>query len=461
MTELANVVIVGGGISGLTLAYRLERAGVRQVVLLEAQDRLGGNIGTLRRDDYLLDLGPDAWVAQKPETRALAAELGLGDQVITPLADASRVHLVQRGRLVPLPRGLVLGVPTDWPAFLRSPLFSPRAKARVLLEPLVPRVVGPNPEHDPSVGAFVEARLGREMTDKLLGPLLGGIFAGSAWDLSLRTAFPQLVRAEAEHGSLVRAFRARRRQQGGTLESPFLSLAAGMGSLIEALRAALVETRVSLSRPVRSVAPLDGGYRVVHATGSIQAKHVVFAGPAHVARATLELPALLPVLEPLQFGSAATVFAAFRDEHLQWPGGSGFLVPASERAAGLRILAGTFVSSKWPGRAPRGHRLLRVFFGGPDEAAVDEPDAILQDRALADLRRLLRVRAAPEFMHVFRLRGGSPRPSPGHLDRVRAVRAAVARFAGLHLLGNGYDGSGISDCIRQANEAARTIAASL
>lgn len=461
-----KVVIVGAGITGLSLAYQLEKRGLTDITVLEASDRVGGNLCTRRHGEFLLDLGPDAWVAQKPQTAALARELGLGEQLIAPLPGASQVHLVARGALTPLPAGMVLGVPTEWSPFLRSPLFSARAKVRVLLEPYVPRVLSSDPEQDMAVGAFAARRLGHELTDKLVAPLLGGIFAGSAWDLSLRTAFPQMIQGEAEHGSLVRAFRARRRAQGAT--SPFLSLRDGMCSLTDALVAKLTTTSLRTSTPVRRVAPSTNGYTVEHEGAAIEARHVVFAGPAHVPTSVLVLPSLLPRLEALQFGSAATVLLGFRAADVVLPSGSGFLVPPTERSArfggsareGLRLLAGTFVSSKWPGRVPRDHVLIRVFFGGPDPDALELDDATLIARALTDLRALLSITGEPVLRDVCRLRGGSPRPSPGHLERVKALRTALASHPGLHMIGNGYDGSGISDCIRQAEVAAETITAS-
>lgn len=467
----ARIVIVGGGVTGLALAYELEKRGARDLVLFEAEGRLGGNIATERHDGFLLDLGPDSWVAQKPETAALCRELGLAAELVAPRETGSLVHLVDGGKLVALPRGMVLGVPTEWPAFLRSSLFSWRAKLRVLAEPFVPRVLAspPNPsaaaQHDVSVGAFAERRLGHELTDKLVAPLLGGIFAGSAWDLSLRTAFPQLVAAEHEHASLVRAFRARRRAAAGTLPSPFLSLRGGMGSLIERLLAALRFTTVHAGMPVTQVRAGSVGYDVTTSAGTTHAEIVAFAGPAAVPNRVLELPtatagrrAPLPsTLASLRFGSAVTVSYGFRAHDLDLPEGSGFLVPPPERKRGLRILAGTFVSSKWAERAPADHVLVRVFFGGPDEAAVDEPDPVLIRQGLDDLRKLLSIRGAPVLQRVFRLRGGSPRPTPGHLARVEALRASLDEYPGLHLLGNGYDGSGISDCIRQAQSAAARI----
>jgi oxygen-dependent protoporphyrinogen oxidase len=462
---MPSVVIVGGGVSGLAAAHALRRpAGTFDVTLLEASPSLGGNIRTVRRDGFVLDGGPDSWVATKPHASALAKTLELEPHFLGTRPENRRVYIAWDGILHPLPEGTVLGVPTEIMPIVKTPLFSWDAKLRMALEPFIPPRAWHGDE-DESIGDFIVRRLGDEPAQRLAGPLLGGIFAGDARDLSVRAAFPQFVEAEERHGSLVRAMRAlraARRSSAGGEGSAFVSLKGGLGELIDTLAAKLGESvRLRTSTAARSLDRLNGGagYRVVLESGeTLVADDVVLAAPlsatAKVAR-TLD-PALGDALGVFHAASTATVFLAYRSSSIAHPlDATGFLVPRGMRSS---ILACTWVSSKWDHRAPEGTVLVRAFFGGAtDEAVLERDDGELTVLARTELRALLGITAEPLFAHVFRFDGASPQPGVGHLARVRAAKQRLARWPGLYVAASGFEGSGIPDCIKFAQAAADAI----
>lgn len=455
----ARVVVVGGGISGLACAYRLrDRA---DVTLLEATGRVGGNLVTERRDGFVLDGGPDSWVAAKPHATKLAKDLGLESELIGTRPETRRVYVAHQGKLYPLPEGLVLGIPTRFGPMVTTRLFSPLAKVRMGLEPLVPR--RGDDAGDEAVWDFIVRRLGHDAAERLAGPLLGGIFAGDPEKLSVRAAFPQLVEMERKYGSLILAMRAARKgagHAGGAGKSAFLSLARGVASLPEALEKALGD-RVKKNAEVASVAREGASWTVRLATGeAFVADHVVLTAPQRA------LPGIVRGLdagmagevEGIRVGSSATAFLAFRREQVAHAlDAVGFIVPRAEKT---RVIASTWVSSKWPHRAPEGHVLMRAFFGGiGHEAILDKSDDELVAIAREELPSLMgKLDGAPLFTRVFRWRLASPQPEVGHLDRMKRVHALLERHPGLHVAGNGYDGNGIPDCIKQGEAAADAIA---
>ena len=465
-----RVVIVGGGITGLATAHALRSVPGVEVTLVEGTARLGGNIVTERRDGFTLDGGPDSWIVTKPHATALAREVGIGDRLMPSIAATRRVYVAWKGELHPLPEGLVLAVPTKIMPIVKSGLFSWDAKLRMALEPIIPArtYVG---DEDESIGAFVTRRLGEEMTERLAAPLLGGIFAGDADELSIRAAFPQFVDAEQKHGSLIRAMRAARAAShaasGGSKEPPsaFTSPRGGMSELIDAVAARLGDTRVQMRRRVAAVTALETGdprgrYRVATDGGdALEADDVVLAGPSHAASRALSGldPDLASALGAFTFVSTATAFLAFRREDVAHAlDAVGFIVP---RAMRRPILAATWVSSKWEDRAPEGHVLMRVFFGGAwGESILQNDDTALAAIGLAELRALMGPLGTPLFTRVFRFTRANPQPRVGHLARIREVRGMLTRWPGLHVAGSGFDGVGIPDCVRQGEAVAAWIA---
>jgi oxygen-dependent protoporphyrinogen oxidase len=474
---------VGGGITGLAAAHALLEGARRRgrgvaVTVLEASPRFGGNLVSERVDGFLLDGGPDSWVASKPHAAALARELGLGGALVGTRPDTRRYYVAWGDRLHPVPEGLVLGVPTRvWP-LLTSRLFTWRGKLRMLLEPFVARQRFGD-DDDESIADFARRRLGREAADRLVAPLLGGISAGDATVLSIRAAFPQFVAMERDHGSLVlgmlasqraRARAARQAPPGPAVApvslrgSAFVSLRDGVGSLADALVARLREAGADLRIGARVLgierAAAGPGYRVqVEGAPPVEARGVVFAAPAHAAARVIASidEGTAHILSGVKHSSTATVFLAFRAADVTHPlDGVGFVVPA---ALGRPILAGTWVSSKWDLRAPEGHVLVRAFFGGAQgEGVLARSDADLAALAREELGVLMGIDAEPLWHRVFRWERATPQMRVGHLAVMRRVRTRLDDAApGFVVAGGGYDGVGIPDCIRQGQEAAEKL----
>jgi oxygen-dependent protoporphyrinogen oxidase len=459
-----KVVIVGGGITGLALAHFLEGSlTVRDVTVYERRRRLGGNISTERFEGFTIDAGPDSWVSNKPWATALAREVGLGDELISTNPKNRRVFVAWENKLHPLPEGVVLGVPTKIGPIATTELFTWDAKLRMGLEPLVPRRAFSDEDDDESIASFVGRRLGDQVVERLAGPLLGGIFAGDAEQLSIRATFPQFVDAEREHGSLVRAMSAKRpaSHDGASPPSAFTSLKGGLGDLVTTVAHRLRDAEVVTGVGVRDVvAQRDGRFTVVTDAGETRdVDRVAFACAAHAVCDAIRglAPAVADLLDELRYASTATVFLAYRREHVDHPlDASGFIVP---RVLARPMLACTFVSSKWEHRAPAGRALVRVFLGGEwGEEPLRRSDADLVDLACSELGAFLPLKGAPLWSRVFRFDRANPQPGVGHLGRMRRLRRLLEPHHGLYVLGTGYDGVGIPDCVRQAEAAAGAIA---
>jgi oxygen-dependent protoporphyrinogen oxidase len=468
--RIAHVAIVGGGITGLAAAHAA-RVRARElgrpltVTVLERASRFGGSLITDRVDDFLLDGGPDSWVAAKPHATELARALGLGGSLIGTNESTRRYYVAWGGRLHVVPEGLVLGVPTQVVPLALASLFSLRGKVRMALEPFVAtrRFDG---DDDESIADFAARRLGREAAERLVAPLLGGISAGDAGTLSIRAAFPQLVTMEREYGSLVLGMRAgargRRSVSRADGTSPFVSLDRGVGALVDALREQLTEDGVRL-RGGTSVTAIALGRRgwtlTLGGEERLEADALVLAVPAHVAARLLGAvdEAASRALATVRHASTATVFLAYRTSELDHPlDGVGFIVP---RAPGRTLLAATWVSSKWAHRAPPGHALVRAFFGGAsNEGTLARDDGALTELARKELRVIMGLGARPQWSRVYRFDRATPQMRVGHLVTMRTVRERLARLApSVRVAGGGYDGVGISDCIRQGQEAARAL----
>lgn len=446
-------VVVGAGIAGLVVAYRLTTSGQR-VAIVEAAPEPGGRIRTGRRDGFVLEAGPDGFLAGSA-VMALCRELGLEADLVEPRPPAATAVL-WRGRLHPLPPGTAAGVPIDLGRFSTTPLFSPWEKARVLADLVLPaeRCLDP----DGPLGPELRRRLGRAVVERLIEPLLGGLHGGSLDELSGGAVAPWLVDL-LRRGSLVRALRRR-----GAVAPAMRSFRGGtdrlVGALVGALEARAGEGRVEwiVGTAAARLRPAEPGWEVDLADGrTMAAARVVLACPAPDA-ATLVAPVdgvLAEVLTRIPHGSTAVVNLAYREGDLgRQPEGHGFLVPRSEPSP---LRGASWTSQKWPNRAPPGILLVRVFLAGTDWTT--DPDGELIERAMAGLDPLLAPRRGPILAEVHRFVGAMPRYSLGHLARLRAIEARLAGLPGLALVGSAYRGAGIAELVAAAEDAARRLAA--
>jgi oxygen-dependent protoporphyrinogen oxidase len=471
---MKRIVIVGGGVTGLSAALAAaEGARERQmpvaITVLEGSAKFGGNIRTDRVDGFTIDGGPDSWVSNKPQASALARSLGLGGDLMETLEANRRVYIAWDDKLHALPEGLVLAVPTQIRPMAESSLFSWAGKARMGMEPFVPKKTW-NDDDDESIASFITRRLGQELCDRLAAPLLGGIFAGDADRISIRATFPQFVEAERQHGSLVMAMRAQRKAQLekarslAKAPSPFVSLKGGVGALVEALVERL-EPLVTLRKETR-VTGLDhlgdgegARYRVALEGGAaLLADAVLLAVPAHLTSKFVKSmdESMAQDLAGVEYVSSATMFYAFERSAVKHPlDATGFIVP---RVTGRPILAGTWVSSKWAHRAPEGKVLMRVFFGGAwGEKTLEKSDDELAAIGLEQLKAFMGLEAKPLFHRGYRFQRANPQPIVGHPARLRRLRARLEAWPGLRIAASGLDGVGIPDCVRQGQEAATVL----
>ncbi len=457
----ARVAVVGGGITGLAAAWALAQPsgdGTVDVTLVEAAPRLGGKILTEHVGPFLIEGGPDALLTLKPAAVEFARELGLQEHLVGP-QEPGGAFVLYRGRLQPIPDGLTSLIPQRLGPFLRSRLFSPLEKARFALDLIMP----PSRNGaDESLGSFVRRRLGEAAVDRLAAPLLAGIHAGDVDRLSLRATFPQLAEAERRHGSLTAAVLARRRAVPVRTVPPlpmFMTLRGGLGALVGAVARAIPQHSLRTSAQVRQITRNASDYLITLADGEeLTVDAIVLTVPATAAGRLLEgmndeAAAILP---SIPYVSAAAVVLGFRRADVSHPLlGHGYLAARSERTLHT---ACTWVSSKWPDRAPKDHVLVRAHVGrAGDEAGAAMADAVLIDAALRELTPLLGIRNAPVLARVYRWPQAMPQYVVGHLERIAEARRWLQRTPGIVLAGAAYDGVGIPDCIRQGRAAATAV----
>jgi protoporphyrinogen/coproporphyrinogen III oxidase len=454
-----HVVVVGGGIAGLTVAHRLTRdAGDRaiEVTVLEADDRLGGTIYSAHVDGYVCEHGPQAILDNSPDTLTLIRELGL--KTVASAPTSRRRYLFRGGHLREVPRSPL--------SALTSGVLSWKGKLRLAGEPLI----RPTAAEDEAIAAFAARRIGPEAAQALVDPMVSGIYAGDAAQLSMRAAFPAIWQLERDHGSLLRGMFAQRgRRRSSSSSAPRLGRLVSFAEGIEALPAALaralgarvrIRSRVTgLERIAASGGHSDGSWHVsIGNGGELDADHVVIAGhPAMASGLTRGFdPELGALLDAIPSAPVAVIALGYTRSAILHPlDGFGFLVPRSE---GLRTLGVLWESSIFPARAPLDHVLLRVMIGGAhDPSAVALDDDTLLAIARDDLQRALGISAAPALTYVVRHSTGIPQCTLGHPARMARLEAALGRWPGLHLTGWGYRGVSINSGIAEASAVAATI----
>ena len=465
---IPHVVIVGGGIAGLAAAHRLqeisrEREFPLQFTLLEASNRLGGTLATEKRDGFLLELGPDSFISEKPWALALCRRMGLESELIGTQDAHRATFVVHKGKLVPLPEGFMLMAPTRVTSLARSRLFSWPGKLRMALDLVLPRTAECE---DESLGSFVRRRFGLEVLERVAQPLIGGIYTADPERLSLAATMPRFLQMEREHRSVIYAMwqASRKKPQeaegaSGPRWSLFVTLRKGMQRMVEVLIGRLVHGTLRRGNAVETVRRDNERWLVTCQGGeTLEADAVILATPAfHTAQLVRELDTpLAERLGSISYSSAATVNLAFRRDQVPHPmNGFGFVVPHRENR---KIIAGTFSSVKYAGRAPEGHVLLRAFVGGALQAELfDRDDHEIEHMVREELDQLLGVSTTPLFTRIARYPRSMPQYLVGHLSLVDAIESSVAKHPGLAMAGNAYRGVGIADCVRSGEAAAETV----
>lgn len=466
---MSRIAVIGGGIAGLAAAHRVielakEKRLSIDLILLEASQRLGGSIVTERVGDFIVEAGPDSFITEKPWALRLCERLGLTTRLVSTQADYQKIYVVQGGKLVVLPDGFFLLAPTRFWPFFYSPLFSWRGKLRMAGEVFLPRA---DNHQDESLGSFVRRRFGVEALERVAQPLIGGIYASDPDRLSLMATMPRFRQMEIAKRSIIRAMwsEQRRRSRGesgsGARWSLFVTLAGGMQDLVYAIMQRIPNNAVRLNAAATGLSRDEEkkSWRIAigdHET--ITADAVILAVPAFRAAEILEPVANRAAVElkQINYASTATVSLAYhRRDFPRAPDSFGFVVPAVEQR---KILACTFSSLKYPGRAPEDHILLRAFVGGalqPELFAADDPT--MGENVRAELRSLLGVVAEPVFIRVWRHPKSMPQYHLGHTARVERIETTLRRFPLIELAGSAYHGVGIADCVRTGEEAAEKI----
>jgi len=455
---MPRVLIIGGGISGLSTAYYLARRGTPSTIV-ESRPRLGGVIQTERVDGCTIEAGPDSFLSVKPAALELIRKLGLAGDVIGS-NDHVRVTFVRKnGRLVPLPDGLMMMVPTRILPLLTTGLVGTGTKIRMGMELLrAPKMRA----QDESVAEFVREHYGQEAVDYLAEPLLSGIYGGDPRALSVTAVLPRFVELAAKYGSLTRGVLAMRAQapKGQQAAPLFRTLKGGLGQMVDAVQAFIRPTTEWVRARAETIERDGAGYRVRVAGDWAAADHVVMACEAHSAG-----PLLAPVdarfaelLGGVPYSSSMTIALGYdAADFARPPVGFGFLVPKKERR---RLVACTWVGTKFSYRVPDGKVVARCFLGGMDDAGVlAESDETVTAAVVEELREIAGVTARPRFTRIFRWPKSMAQYTVGHPTRLAELEARLSALPGLHVAGNAYQGIGIPDCIRMGRAAVEKILA--
>ncbi|WP_079507412.1 protoporphyrinogen oxidase [Mesobacillus jeotgali] len=460
-----KIIVVGGGITGLATAYYLQKEAREKqlpinVKLIEASDRLGGVISTEKRDGFIIERGPDSIIARKKSALRLIEEVGLQDKIISNTAGKSYIYA--RGRLHTMPEGSFMGIPTKVTPFALSGLFSPLGKIRAAGDFILPK---DEPKADQSLGAFFRRRLGDEVVENLIDPLLSGIYAGDIDELSLMALFPNFYEIEQKHRSLVIGLNKSMpklpktaARKTGSKKGMFISLSTGLEELVHRVESRLDEGTVMKRMAVKKVEKTGASYKVHLESGEVEAADSVVITTDHFhAQRMLSDYSFMEPFKHMPANSVANVAMAFPKSVIEKDiDGTGFLV---SRNSDFRITACTWTHKKWPGTSPEDMALLRCYVGKPDDQeAVELSDHQIVELVLRDLNKTMNITAKPEFTIVTRWRNAMPQYTVGHLERIAMVKTKLEQeLPGIWLAGGSFEGVGIPGCIDQAEAAVKKV----
>ncbi|RHW43141.1 protoporphyrinogen oxidase [Neobacillus notoginsengisoli] len=461
-----RVLIIGGGMAGLTSAYYLqkivrERGLPLEVILLEASHRLGGKMQTVVKDGFIIERGPDSFLARKTSMSRLAAEVGMKDELISNSTGKS--YVLVNDRLHPMPGGSIMGIPTEVGPFITTGLFSVPGKMRAAADFILPKSPA---GQDQSLGRFFRRRLGNEVVENLIEPLLSGIYAGDIDQMSLMATFPQFYQVEQKSRSLILGMKqmapppAKKTPDSGGKKKggAFLTFRTGLQSFAEAIEARLEPNSVLKGLKATSIEKVDDDYEVILNNGeSLIADCIISAVPHHIAQSIFSGYSFFDPLKSVPSTSVANVAMAFPESAIKQDiDGTGFVV---SRNADYTITACTWTHKKWSHAAPAGKALLRCYVGKPgDDTIVDLSDDQITRIVLEDLSKTMEIDGDPEFVVVSRWKDAMPQYTVGHKQRLETLRGHIAaELPGVFLAGASYEGVGLPDCIDQGEAAAKDV----
>lgn len=455
--DLKNIIIVGGGITGLSAAYYLQKE-IKEnklpykVKLLEASDRIGGKIKTLKRDGFIIEQGADSFLGRKKAAVELAEELGMTGDLVRN--ETGQAYILLNDQLHEIPQGSFMGIPVEASPFLFSDLFSIKGKLRAGCDYIIPKG---DPVADQTLGGFFRRRFGHELVEHLIEPLLSGIYSGDIDQMSLMSTFPNFYELEQEYGSLIRGLSKKMpKRRRGTGERPgqFFSFKNGFESLVTKIVEQLDEDTIMFHTAVKQVEAKESGYQVILSDGEqLDATTLIMASPHRTLPKMFKQYDLFHPLEEMPATSVANVALAFDEAAInKTMNGTGFVV---SRKSDYRITACTWTNEKWPYTTPDGKVLLRAYVGKPsDQEVVHLPDQEITKIVLNDLRKIMKIDKEPEFTVVTRYKHKMPQYTVGHQDRIHTVREKLHhQLPGVFLAGSSYNGVGVPDCIEQGKKA--------
>lgn len=462
MSEVKKkVVIVGGGITGLSAAFYLQREVQEnklpiEIILIEASERLGGKIETVRRDGFVIERGPDSFLIRKESMGQLAKDVGVGDQLVRNSTGQAFIWLHEQ--LHPIPAGSVMGIPTAVQPFLASKLFSWRGKLRASGDLVLPRK---RIQGDQSVGNFFKHRLGKEVVENLVEPLLSGVYAGTIDQMSLKATYPQFAEIEQHHRSLIAGMKkttARKAEIPTKREGAFHTLKNGLETIVEATEQKLANVSIKKSCAITAISHEEERYRLALQDGeSLLADAVILTTSHQVAGKLFEPYQLLQHVRHIPTTSVATVALAFSEGDIeQQEHGTGFLISNKSDCA---MTACTWVHRKWPTTTPDGKVLIRAFVGKVgEETVVDLCDEEIKEVVLRDLGKMMKIHQEPEFSIVTRFKEDRPQYRVGHQTLIAEEKKALSEaFPRVELAGASYEGVGLPDCVNQGKAAVQKV----
>ncbi|ALX48686.1 protoporphyrinogen oxidase [Lentibacillus amyloliquefaciens] len=462
MSEMKKILIAGGGITGLSAAYYLqkeinEKDLPYEVRLVEAGNRLGGKIKTTRRNGYVIEQGPDSFLSRKQPGVKLVNELGLSNQLVKNGTGQS--YILVDNRLHKMPKGSYMGIPVRVRPFLFSGIFSPVGKLRAGMDFAKPR----GKTGDQSLGTFFRRRFGNELVENLIEPLLSGIYAGDIDNMSIKATFPNFHQLEQEHRSLIKGLRKttpkqpKQKKSGGKKEGIFYSFENGLETWVERLESVLGDS-VSLGVGVDHVEKKAHGYHVLLSNGEVyKPDAVIMATPHNTLPNIFSQFNVFDEFKDIPATSVANVAMAFDASAIERDiDGTGFVV---SRNSDFRITACTWTHKKWPNAVPEGKALVRCYVGKPsDQEVVDLSDEEITDIVMNDLNKTMNITEKPEFSVISRWKNAMPQYTVGHTERIANVRENMEEnFPGVFIAGSSYEGVGIPDCIGQGEKAVNDV----